>query len=27
MNAGLESVDQHLSVLTTAAEIARQFAD
>jgi probable F420-dependent oxidoreductase len=27
MNAGLESVDQHLNVLTTAAEIARQFAD
>jgi probable F420-dependent oxidoreductase len=25
MNAGLESVDQHLSVLTTAAEIARDF--
>jgi len=27
MNAGLESVDEHLSVLTTAAEIAGQFAD
>jgi probable F420-dependent oxidoreductase len=25
MNAGLESVDQHLSVLTSAAEIAREF--
>ncbi len=27
MNAGLESVDQHLSVLTTAVEIARQYSD
>jgi hypothetical protein len=25
MNAGLQSVDQHLSALTTAAEIARDF--
>ena len=24
MNAGLDSVDQHLSVLTTAAEIAKE---
>ena len=27
MNAGLESVDQHLSALTAAAEIARQISD
>jgi probable F420-dependent oxidoreductase len=27
MNAGLESVDEHLRALTAAAEIARQFAD